>query len=445
MSGTGFGRALAVAVVALVLGSASCAGSGDPVEQVASGSAVDVALLDAWFDEYLDVIAHDQWMTPPRASRDIALIALTMHEAMASVADDVEPLTHRLETVTIPDLEPGVVDARIVVGAAVEYVLGDLWQSDYHAALHLSDVADRQAAEIDRAIADGLDPSVIDRSAEWGQTVAAAVVAGANDDGYHLVRQQSFEPPDVPGAWVRTGALQRPPVEPHWGSLRPWVPSLREQCRDVNPVPYSDDRDSMFFAEAMEVYRSVTELDDAGRQQVVHWADEPRQSFSVPGHWIRIARAVADEHDLDAAEAMRLYARVALAVADAAIVSWHTKYATFLIRPETYIQLHIDPEFRPVVATPPFPAYTSGHSVFSYAAAGVITDVAGPLGFTDDSGARFGRPERRFESPLQAASDAASSRVLGGIHYPMDSTDGRDQGSCVAAAHAAHFAGVDGP
>src|SRR5690606_17311927 len=87
-------------------------------------------------------------------------------------------------------------------------------------------------------------------------------------------------------------------------------------------------------------------------------------------------------------------------------------------RPETLINQHIDENWMPLLQTPPFPEYTSGHSVVSGAAAEVLTSIYGDdFSFDDDTETPFGLPVRSFNSFNEASAEAAISRMYGGIHY----------------------------
>ena len=100
-----------------------------------------------------------------------------------------------------------------------------------------------------------------------------------------------------------------------------------------------------------------------------------------------------------------------------------------MVRPETVINKYIDPNWRPLIQTPPFPSYVSGHAVVSAAAAEVLTDVYGDnFSYTDTSEIEFGIPERSFTSFRSAAQEAALSRLYGGIHYRFDNYEGNKVG-----------------
>ncbi|MFT4535582.1 MAG: membrane-associated phospholipid phosphatase, partial [Saprospiraceae bacterium] len=100
-----------------------------------------------------------------------------------------------------------------------------------------------------------------------------------------------------------------------------------------------------------------------------------------------------------------------------------------LIRPETVINEYIDKDWLPTLQTPPFPEYTSGHSVISTAAATVLTSIYGnDFSFKDDTELEYGLPARSFVSFYAASQEAAISRLYGGIHYRPAIDNGVTQG-----------------
>jgi membrane-associated phospholipid phosphatase len=123
---------------------------------------------------------------------------------------------------------------------------------------------------------------------------------------------------------------------------------------------------------------------------------------------------------------------VGIAVHDAFIVCWRAKYVYKLQRPVTYINDNIDRRWMPYLVTPGFPSYPSGHSMQSGAAASVLTDMFGTKRFRDTTHIDHGQlptlEPRRFNSFADAASEAAVSRLYGGIHYSFDNDDGLASG-----------------
>jgi hypothetical protein len=161
------------------------------------------------------------------------------------------------------------------------------------------------------------------------------------------------------------------------------------------------------------------------------WSDDPGLTPSPSGHSISILTQVAGMLDVSLARAAEAYAKVGIAVADAFIACWNTKYRDNLLRPVTYIRDLIDPAWTPLLVTPPFPEYTSGHSVQSGAAAQVLADLFGDLAFVDRTHERRGLPARSFRSFHEAAEEAAVSRLYGGIHFRAAIERGLEQGRCI--------------
>ena len=123
------------------------------------------------------------------------------------------------------------------------------------------------------------------------------------------------------------------------------------------------------------------------------------------------------------------YSLVSISLFDAFISCWDDKWKTIVVRPETVINEYIDEDWLPLLQTPPFPEYTSGHSVISRSAAIMLTEIYGDnFQFDDTSELEFGLPVRSYNSFIQASEEAAISRLYGGIHYEMAISNGVSQG-----------------
>jgi hypothetical protein len=157
------------------------------------------------------------------------------------------------------------------------------------------------------------------------------------------------------------------------------------------------------------------------------------QQISPGGHWIHITTQVIQAENLGILQSAEVLAKVGITLADAFISCWDEKYNSSLIRPETYINRYIDPEWKPVLQTPAFPEHTSGHSVASSSAAVMLTHLFGDnYAFADSTEVPFGLPTRNFNSFIEASEEAAISRLYGGIHYMPAITSGLIQGRKVA-------------
>jgi hypothetical protein len=188
------------------------------------------------------------------------------------------------------------------------------------------------------------------------------------------------------------------------------------------------------MAEAMEVLEVRRALTDEQKAIARFWSDDPMLSPTPPGHWISIASQVLDAQDAGIERRVEVLAKLSVALADAFIGCWHEKFRWNLIRPVTYIKAHLDPSFEPLLITPPFPEYPSGHSTQSGAAAAVLTGLFGDgLAFSDATHEEDGMPARRYPSFWAAAEEAALSRLYGGIHFRAAIDQGLAQGRCIGA------------
>jgi hypothetical protein len=221
---------------------------------------------------------------------------------------------------------------------------------------------------------------------------------------------------------------------PWWGEVRPFVLKSGASCEAPPPVPYSEEPKSAFYKEAEEVYRISKQATQEQRQFALYWADDPLKTPTPPGHWAFIGTDVLKQRKANLAQAAETYALLNMAMADAFIAGWRTKYSESVLRPVTYVQLFIDSNWAPdLLPTPPFPEYPSGHSVQSSAAAGVLSKLYGSdTPFTDNTHNDRGWGPRTFKSFKAAADEAAYSRIYGGIHYRFGVLGGQVQGACVA-------------
>jgi hypothetical protein len=150
------------------------------------------------------------------------------------------------------------------------------------------------------------------------------------------------------------------------------------------------------------------------------------------GHWMGVTKIACQKSGADFNKSVYSYTKVSVALADGFISCWDEKYRSKLVRPETLINKYIDDSWTSVLQTPPFPEYTSGHSVVSGAAAIVLTDIFGDdFSFDDDTEVEYGLPVRSFKSFTDASREAAESRLYGGIHYRAAIEVGLDQGQAI--------------
>ncbi len=294
----------------------------------------------------------------------------------------------------------------------------------------------------------GYTAQEIRESKAMGQQMAQHILAWAGTDQYKQTRSlRRYAPLKKEGSWLPTPPGYMPAVEPYWGRIKPMVLDSSTQYQLSAPPAYSISPESAFYRSAQEVQQVGLNLTEEQRLIANYWDCNPfflhtqghmnfgSKKLSPNGHWMSIAGQVARQLHTDLYRTSSAYVLTALAMFDGFITCWQDKYTYNVIRPETYINAHISESWKPILQTPPFPEYPSGHSVISTAAAVVLDQVFGSnVAFHDSTEVPYGLPVRHFASFTQAAQEAAISRLYGGIHYREAIVNGQQQGFAVGQA-----------
>ena len=432
-------RTIAYSLVALAafLSTGCSDDDDDDKPSSAATSSFDSDVAVAWFDLLYNNL-RDATQPPTIASRTIGYTAVTAYEAVVPGMADHRSLGGQLnELAELPPLPTGQHHWPLVLNTAVAEIQRNLFATAPQAVID-----NINALEAD--IADdftGVAQATIDRSVDRGLVVADAIWQWAQEDGFAELNNCPYTAPVGPGLWEPTPPAFSPPHQPCWGDLRPFVLLYGAECSVLDPVPYSEDPTSAFYAEALEIYDLVNNLTQEQLDIAQFWADSPGQSGTPPGHWVSILSQVAEQQDLQLDATAEASARVGLAVADAFISCWDMKYHYNYLRPITYIHDPNginDPAWTTapgigggIIPTPAFPEFPSGHSTQSGAVAYLLTDMLGDVAFTDDTHAALGLPARSFDTFFDAAQEAALSRMYAGIHFRTAVETGIQQGICV--------------
>jgi PAP2 superfamily len=456
-------------LAAALLGMALAPGVGWG-QRAQTADELPAAVATAWFDVLYDVIKTEQHSAPV-AARTYGLAAVALYEAVVLGSRTHQPLAGQLNGWPPDGDNP---PATSLIALLSRSILGLTGTMETHAPLGTAEgpvflsrwldwptAANSALARVLQGLFPAASPAslaaltateqafaseararvpnhVYVLSVVWGHVVGDVVLAWARTDGFATLNDCPYTPPTGPGLWEPTPPAFAPPLQPCWGQLHPVVLTSGEACAPPPPPAYDVDPASSFYALSMEVYTTNVNLTEEQRTIAYYWADLSRTTGTPPGHWIAIVGQLARREPLSLMTAAEAFARVGLAVADAFISCWHTKYTYNLLRPETYIRRHIDPNWVPLLITPGFPAYTSGHATQSGAAATVLTDLFELRPFTDtlhqDHNLEPRLEPRSFGSFEEAAEEAARSRLYAGIHYPFDSDNGLAQGRCVGQA-----------
>ena len=259
----------------------------------------------------------------------------------------------------------------------------------------------------------------------WGEKVASEIMLWRSTDGAAM--PVAYTPGTRPGDWQPTPPAFAPALLPQWGDVVPFGLQSGDLFR---PPPPPALNTAAWAADMNEVKRlgAINSTERTADQTIIaqFWANGAGTETPA-GHWNRIAHSISDQRGLSLRQNARLFALLNIALADAAIVSWDCKFAYNLWRPVTAIRnADLDgngatekvADWTPLLVTPPFPEYTSGHSTFSGAASRVLEMFFGTdrITFTVDSDGTPGH-FRTFTSIAAAANESGMSRIYGGIHF----------------------------
>ncbi|MEM1258966.1 MAG: vanadium-dependent haloperoxidase [Bacteroidota bacterium] len=399
----------------------SCSKEKQPIEITSEDFHASV-------DKVTEVMVHDIF-SPPVASRIYAYPNIGAYEVIAKNNRDYQSLAGQLTDLQ-PIPEPTSENINLELAALIAHM-------DLSRMLIFSE--DMITAYRDSLYGTWRDTNeeVFNASKAYGLEVSDHIAKWMDKDNYKQTRTMPKFSVDTgePSRWQPTPPAYMDGIEPHWNKIRPFVIDSAGQFKPKPPPPFSMDESSDFFNEVKEVYdisNEITSKGDSSEEVAIaqFWDCNPYVSVTrghlmfatkkiTPGaHWIGIAKIAARNTNADIAKTVLTYTKTSIAIMDAFISCWDEKYRSNLIRPETLINEHIDENWEPVLQTPPFPEYTSGHSVVSGASAVALTSIYGDnFAFDDDTEVQYGLPVRSFPSFTAAAEEAAISRMYGGIHY----------------------------
>ncbi|MCL6217288.1 vanadium-dependent haloperoxidase [Zunongwangia pacifica] len=427
-------------VLLLLLSISIFTGCADEKSTPKETVAISAANYHDVLDKITNVMVHDIF-SPPVASRIYSYANLAAYEIVAQHNPELESLTKTIGAdITIPaldttkaiDYKMAALIAQLEIGKTL--IFSEVEITDYSDSLFVNWKEN--------------DEDVFINSKEYGMQVADAFKQWIDKDNYKQTRTMpkfSVYTENV-SRWQPTPPAYMDGIEPHWMKIRPFTLDSSSQFKPERHPEFSMEKDSQFYKELMEVYEVRNQMEETGNKSeemaiAKFWDCNPYVStqrghlmfatkkITPGGHWIGITKVASQKANLDFDKTVYAYTTTSMAIADAFISCWDEKYRSNLVRPETLINKFINDQWKPVLQTPPFPEYTSGHSVVSGASAEVLTKLFGDqFQFLDDTEVPYGLPEREYTSFRDAAKEAALSRLYGGIHYRAAIENGLDQG-----------------
>lgn len=442
----------------------------------------DPQLAAQWLRTSLAFVRAER-LGPPVAARISAYSAIAMYEAYAADRrSTLRSLAGQLNGLISLPAPAGEIDAATSAAAAQRVVLDSLFVEGFATTRRTIDSL--AAAQIEARRQAGVGSSMSERSVAHGEALGGAILAWAATDGFFDTRGRPWLASKETGKWRNTSSLDQhvpqqlsgesdivlsgrgAPVvdpsradtrnlfanrpkdlgpkttlpqfnptgttEPYWGTLRTFVLRDGDECAPPAPPAYSEARNSDFYRMGRELYDSTRKLGAEQKAIALFWADNPVATGTPGFHWISVINQMVTLRHLDADRTVEAYALTTIAIADAFVGCWREKFRSMVVRPITYVNRVIDPEWQTLFPTPPFPEYPSGHSTLSGAAATVLIGLLGDsTAFTDSTQVDIGAPPRSFRNFTHALEEVAVSRVYGGIHYMPAVINGKVQGSCI--------------
>jgi hypothetical protein len=394
---------------------------------VATGSRADV--VTDWNSAALAAIKVDR-TPPPKAARALAILHVAIYDAVNGITQTHEPYF-------VTGKPAGVASVEVAASAAAHRVLTALFPA-----------GQTQFDELYTTILAGNPDGPSQRvGIAWGESVAEALLELRSGD--HSDAVVPYAPTPGAGFWAPTPPAFAPALLPQWPGVTPFAMTSGEQFRPLPPPGLESNRWATEYNQVKEIGSATSGTRTLEQTAIARFWADGAGTVTPPGHWNVIARDVAGQQGTTVEENARLFALLNLAEADAAIVSWDCKYRFEFWRPITAIrngdldppvETEKDANWTPLLVTPPFPEYTSGHSTFSGAAATVLAAFFGgdDMAFSTESEDLPG-VVRSFASFSAAAQEAGISRIYGGIHFLSANEAGLSSGGALGAYVSENF------
>lgn len=409
---------------------AGCSGRNDKADRLSNQD------IGNFVGEMSDLMLHDV-TSPPLAARFFGYTFLSGYEILSQHDSSYQKLAGRINEYPVlsrPDSIKGY-DYRLAALLAMIATASKMQPS----GKLLEKYRDRF---LDTCLARGYRQEEIDASLNYAATISKRILLYARSDRYNKISNFArYSPVDSEGSWYPTPPAFMAAVEPYFHTIRSFTLDSSSQFKPAPPIPFSKDKSSAFYRQLMFNYNDGKAFPADSLLIAAYWDCNPfalqdgghmqvgLKKISPGAHWMGITGIACKKANKSFNESLRIHTYVALVLMDGFLACWDEKFRSNRIRPETAIRKYMDPSWKPVLQTPPFPEYPSGHSTISSAAAVVLTRYLGDnFRYTDTVEVKFGLPSRDFSSFNQAADEAGMSRFYGGIHFIDGIMKGREQG-----------------
>jgi hypothetical protein len=403
----------------------------DPIE-VSPSAALDTypaSLATDWQDLSIQLIKSTDGYAPPVAARALAYINLALYESTVYGTANKSLAGQLAHIKTLPISDKKLEYNWGIAGNAATYFLVKNLFSNTSTTNFQKIEALRTS--IETSLRGTSSAEIIGRSAEYGTEVAEAIWNYSKTDNGHEAFKNIFPKyvlPEGLGTWKPVGTQKA--LLPYWLYNTSFV-EKNSITDPAEPISFSYNSSSAFFKEAKEIYNISKNL-TADQRAIALFFTDGAGSVTPPGHHMNVATEVLKLKKSSLSVAAETYVKMGLAINDALIACWRCKYYFNTIRPITYIRETIDTAWTPIVSTPPFPEYTSGHSSGAGAAAEILKSQFGEnTTFVDNTYAGI-YPNRSYSSFTAYADETSNSRLYGGIHFRQGCEEGVKNGRNIA-------------
>jgi hypothetical protein len=417
-----------LAILSVVFFAASCSKSDvTTINSSETAESFSAAVPTQWVQVQLEMVRQTPSLgfTPPVASRTFGYTSIALYEAVVNGMPSNKSIASKLG---IPNMPQPSGDTKYNWAEAANAAMAQMTRLLFVNATNanFNTINQTELSLKSQLNANGAN---MEASEMFGKRVAMAVYNWSlNDGGADGITNPNgvgFVMPTGYAMWTPTAPAYAAPLHPTWGYNRPFsADDLMNACMPPAPHSFSTTPGTPFYTEAIEVYNVSRSLTPEQTLIAKYWADGGG-SITPPGHSMAIATDLIKDKNVKLGAAAELYAKLGMAVADAFIACWRGKYMYNVMRPQSFINREIDANWKPLITTPPFPEYCSGHSTQSGAAAEILTSTFGSIAFTDKAKTWDGGfATRNFTSFYQMAQEAAVSRLYGGIHFANANNNG---------------------
>lgn len=411
-----------------------------PVNSYDKTAYFDSKIARNWFSLQSDLIRETDGYTGPVAARSFGYAGITLYQAVYQGMPGYYSLEGKIAGFKEKSLTPASDRSKMHWAVVANAAMAEFLRLQFTTASaeNLERINELEASQYE-IYKNTASENIIEASAVYGKTIAEEMNEFARSDGQgeaYNTNFPAFIPVSGAGKWTPFGK-EKNPLQPYWGSTRPFLLTNISKGQAPEPTAYSTEPSSKFYKEAYELFSIRQNMTTRESDIAQYWDDAPGKSSGTAGHIFFIASTVLETQRASLAKSAEVYCMLGMAMHDACISAWKTKFTHYQLSPVSYIRKEIDGDFNPVLPPPPYPEYSSVHSVLAGAGFTVLSVLIGDnVQFSDFSNYRRsdinGSPHN-FSNFMEAAAEAGASRLYGGTNFRTSVDNGLEQGIRIGA------------